>query len=504
MNADHVRAIAESVGVALWEAELPQLCFSYVSPAVVPLAGYPRTAWYEPGFWQSIIHEAERDWVVALCQEQTRAGRDHEIAYRIHAADGTLRHIRDIVSVSVEPGGRTVLRGAFVDVTRAHREEVLRLEAAAESHAAAHRAGILIERLAAEMRGPLAELAASARGLAADPGRARAEAAAVERAAARLEELVAGARHAAGAAPPPAAESGRVDLAALVAEVRESLLPRARARAVDIEVDVEPEARIAIRGDRAGLERMVADLLADALRHASAGQVRLSVRREAGRIRLLVSDEGMPPDRPVATGAGETGKGSSRPCAAHAALQPGSPARTVALETVRALVEERGGSLRTVAHPGIGNRVEVTLPAATPDDEHAGQQRRAVRALYVEDDPTNAEVMTELLKLQGAETVVAAEGPEALARFRAEPFDIVLMDLRLPGMSGIETARRMRAAEAAEDRPRTPIVAVTAHSDRSEVRACIEAGMDAHMAKPLRMDTLAAVMARHVRERAAG
>ncbi|KUJ84372.1 hybrid sensor histidine kinase/response regulator [Microbulbifer flavimaris] len=106
----------------------------------------------------------------------------------------------------------------------------------------------------------------------------------------------------------------------------------------------------------------------------------------------------------------------------------------------------------------------------------------APRVLAVDDHEANRLLIGELLRGQGVETTVAASGEEALELCGQQPFDLILMDIQMPGMDGIETTRQIRAGEA--DR-RTPIIALTAHVGTEEKARLLAAGLDDYLSKPV-------------------
>lgn len=118
----------------------------------------------------------------------------------------------------------------------------------------------------------------------------------------------------------------------------------------------------------------------------------------------------------------------------------------------------------------------------------------AARILVAEDDDINACLVETLLTRCGHEVTVVGDGPAALARLDAEPYDLVLADVRMPGMDGAQLARAVRAR--ADGRARVPIVALTANAAAETRAECLQAGMDAFLVKPVDPDALADLLRR--------
>lgn len=114
--------------------------------------------------------------------------------------------------------------------------------------------------------------------------------------------------------------------------------------------------------------------------------------------------------------------------------------------------------------------------------------------LVADDDPMNRLVAEESLKYLGADVVAVASGSQAVEAATRGTFDLLLMDVHMPDMSGIEATMRLRAAERADGRPRTPIVALTASATVKDQQSCLDAGMDAVLTKPYRIEQLQAVL----------
>lgn len=125
-----------------------------------------------------------------------------------------------------------------------------------------------------------------------------------------------------------------------------------------------------------------------------------------------------------------------------------------------------------------------------------GKTDRCLRILVVEDEPVNQLFLKRLLEKMGHSPRVAGEARQALQCLAEERFDLILMDIQLPDMNGLEATRRIRANPPAKQDPDIPIVAVTAFAMEVNRDQALAAGMDEHIAKPVEIATLERIIAR--------
>ena len=155
----------------------------------------------------------------------------------------------------------------------------------------------------------------------------------------------------------------------------------------------------------------------------------------------------------------------------------------------------RLGSTDTLTKPFFASALRVKiqeLQKAEPQSPETGCTLDGMRFLAAEDNEINAEILTELLELEGAACEIAENGLLALERFRSSEkgeFDAILMDVQMPVMNGHDAARAIRALDR-EDAGSIPIIAMTANAFAEDEKAALDAGMDAHVPKPLDIEVL--------------
>ena len=278
-----------------------------------------------------------------------------------------------------------------------------------------------------------------------------------------------------------------VSIASVIAQSVEAARPPAESRKETLEVDVDPDVGW-VDGDQARLVQVVGNLLDNAIKYTEeGGHIRLTARVDGREVVIAVRDSGVgiatdllphvfdlftQADRSLARRQGGLGIG---------------------LTLVRRLVDMHGGRVEAASEgPGHGSEFTIRLPrlavaAAEPGAEPALEAREgppgpARRVLVVDDQPDSTDSLALFLRLRGHQVHTASDGPGALEEFaRCQP-EVVFLDLGLPGMSGYDVARRLRAMPEARD---VRLVAVTGYgteADREQTRA---AGFDVHLAKPV-------------------
>ena len=197
--------------------------------------------------------------------------------------------------------------------------------------------------------------------------------------------------------------------------------------------------------------------------------------------------------------------------------QENSDARTnyqgtgLGLAITKGLIDQMGGTIEVQSEKGVGSTFTVNLPlainkaavtAARPSDSPAQDTLRGTTILLVEDNALNAEVAEFLLERAGASVLKAWNGQEGVEQFlRSSPgeIDAILMDVMMPVLDGLSAARRLRALDR-PDAKTIPIVAMTANAFVDDMEKTREAGMNAHLSKPLDSEKLLTVLAKLIRK----
>jgi signal transduction histidine kinase/ActR/RegA family two-component response regulator len=283
-------------------------------------------------------------------------------------------------------------------------------------------------------------------------------------------------------------EAADFDLGAAVRSAAALMEVRAQDKGLAFVVDIAPEAEVAVRGDGVRLKQIVTNLVSNAVKFTQAGEVRTTARRTGEMTVVTVEDTGVgfdPADKDRLFGRFQQADGS---------ITRRFGGSGLGLAISRQLAELMGGALDAESTPGRGSRFVLTLPlpdaldgapVAAPESVEELADSGDLRILLADDHPTNRKVVELMLDRPGVRLVAAADGREAFDAFRAEPFDLVLMDMQMPVMDGLSTTRALRAHEATQGRDRTPVIMLTANALPEHVASAQAAGADHHLAKPI-------------------
>lgn len=255
---------------------------------------------------------------------------------------------------------------------------------------------------------------------------------------------------------------------------------------------------------REHLRQVLLNLLGNALKYTREGGVTLNVRRA----------EALAPRVKVEFRITDTGIGISPEQQANlfqplhkatAGLAAGSGSSGLGLAISRMLVERMGGRIGVESDEGWGSTFWFTLPLepapasaviVAPAPAVGLEQLAGRTVLLVEDNRINQQVAIGMLKRLGVTARTADNGEAALVALAESAFDVVFMDVQMPGMDGLEATRHLRSGQAGELNRNVPVIAMTGHVSREDRDACTGAGMNDYVAKPISGDRLREAIAR--------
>jgi PAS domain S-box-containing protein len=298
-----------------------------------------------------------------------------------------------------------------------------------------------------------------------------------------------------------------IDIGHIIGGTMRLMKAAAMEKNLALEVDIDDAVPGHIVGDKLRIRQILSNLVGNAIKFTERGSIKVRARmnRNGGKpvIDIAVSDTGIgiPADRQKAIfDEFEQADGST-------VRKYGGTG--LGLSISRRLAALMDGTLSVESEEGQGATFTLRFPliaadASADDNEEAATERREHetaahderRILIVEDHDINQLLVKALIDKAGFRSDIAADGLEAIAMIeQAEAdgtlYDLVLMDIQMPNMDGIEATRHIRKHGFAQEK--LPIVALTANAYQSDVEECLAAGMQAHLAKPVRMDELASV-----------
>lgn len=281
----------------------------------------------------------------------------------------------------------------------------------------------------------------------------------------------------------------------------------ATSKGVKLEYTISDDVPGWLRGDSGKIRQVLSNIINNAVKFTRQGQIIVDISPAPGHenratedsfvVQILVTDTGIgiPQDKLEAMFDSFT--------QAEHHLSHGSGGLGLGLAIVNRLLQVMGGTIRCSSVEGDGSTFSLVIPlqaspyeqqtplAATMAEE---KPLEGAKVLVAEDDLVNQRYMTRLLEKMGCEVVLAEDGQEAIRVLSEERFDVVLMDVEMPVMNGLEATRAIRTKETGCLQPNIPIVALTAHAMWGDEQRCMHAGMDDYMPKPVDMDTVASII----------
>ncbi len=478
------------------------------SDEVYRIHGVPRS--YEPALAKAMdfYHPDDEDQINAAVERSLKTGADLRFEARIVRADGSVRHVISEGQAELTGQGQVVgLFGVFKDVTddvMAKRELHEALERAEQ---AAHAKSAFLANMSHEIRTPMNGVLGFAKLLSqADlPEAQRKQAELILESGNNMMRLLN------DILDLSKIEAGRismmedpVDIRHVIGRSIELFAPIAQEKGLQLECRISDDLPRWIKGDKLRLRQIIGNLLNNAVKFSQTGTITVSAglisNGDVSRLELKVRDCGIGIDQ----SAHETiFEGFAQ---ANSAIHQQFGGTGLGLPISRELARLMRGDLTVESRLGEGSVFSLSIPAheATVQANDSAEVPLAARkslvgrVLVAEDNEINQLLLSAMLEKLGVEFRVVADGKQTVteiaeAAAKAEPYDIILMDIQMPEMDGYEASRALRRSGAL-----LPIIALTANAFPEDKDRALDAGMQGHLSKPVSVDQLQEALSAHL------
>lgn len=475
----------------------------YISPAIFNLLGW--TLEEMSGDPLDYVHPDDRKQVSKAILDALRTGKQSRLEHRAVHRDGRVVWVECTFRAAASGShGREDAIVVIRDISDRKAMEAELLEAKERAESAAAAKSEFLANMSHELRTPLTSVLGFSNLLAATKSLPETERGYVHRIATASKALLAVINDVLDYSK---LEKGAIDLdprpfspALLTDEVADIIEAQCTAKGLALQVTVDPALPASLLGDEGRLRQVLLNLLGNAAKFTTEGSVALTVSGQAGdqndwRLKATVTDTGI-------------GMAPETIASVFERFAQADPSTTrlyggtgLGLPISKCLIDAMNGQLSVVSRVGKGSTftIEVSLPlsdsTAAPISDDVGSLNGQPRILVVDDTSANRELFSTILTKLGVEVTTACNGVEALNALQSGDYHLVLMDVQMPVMDGLAATREIRRLEAETGR-RTPIVALTANVQPEQIASCRTAGMDDHLAKPLQMPLLIAVLSK--------
>lgn len=534
--------LAKSIEGIIWEIDPKTFRFRFVSEYAQHLLGYPTEQWLnEPDFLINHLHASDHHWVPDLFRQANTSNHDGSFDHRMIAADGRDVWLKHIVRVDDAPRTGGTIKGLAVDISKAKVKADDFAKSCNEALNSARSKTEFLANMSHELRTPMNGIMGMTELLLETElsTHQREHLGAIQSSSDSLlrilNDILDLSKIEAGKLE---FECVEFDLAQLIEETVKIHTVGVFKKDIEFATLLPPDCFVRVSGDPGRLRQVLNNLIGNAIKFTEKGKVIVRVSRyetnsATTRFRFEIEDSGI-----------------GIPTAAQSRLfQPFSQASTsttrqhggtgLGLAICRQLTTGMGGQIGFQSEPGKGSLFWFTVwlqtNAETPgnnkpaessqlsqkvrynEGESLGDSKPPIqidasaspippatdshdsRVLVVDDNSVNLAVVIEALRRFGWKADKASNGIEAVEAFEKRHYDIILMDCQMPQMDGYEAAHQIRSLERKRNEQGDAydpsyIIALTASTLESDRKKCLKAGMDSHLAKPVRLATLKAAM----------
>ncbi len=512
-SEEKFRQLAEAVDAVFWIVDLVNRSQVYVSPAYERIWGYPVEELYEnANAWLEHLHPEDRPRLEANPAEDILEEYNEE--YRIIRADGEVRWIRDrAFSIKNEQGQVYRVAGIAEDISdRKHAEAQLQ-QTNEQLLRATRLKDEFLASMSHELRTPLNAILGMTEALQEDVFGAVSDSQrhalqTIESSGGHLLALINDILDVAKI------ESGQIELnlsATAIAPLCEASVSfvkqQALSKDIKIQLDLSPSVPRMLLDERR-MRQVLINLLNNAVKFTpEGGEITLKVEplshdsspsltTSVTGVRWSVQDTG------IGIAAEHLPKLFQPFVQIDSALNRQFEGTGLGLSLVKRLVELHGGEVGVTSQLGVGSCFSITLPMKTvgsslslipPDtSDHplsASELESSPLILLAEDNPANIQTLSSYLSAKGYQLLLAKDGAEAIQQAQGQQPNLIIMDVQMPGMDGLEAMQRIRQQSWGSD---IPIIALTALALESDEQRCLQAGADEYLSKPVKLKHLVA------------
>jgi len=506
-KSEHLyRLLADNVHDVIWTAD-SALQPLFISPSFTQLTGFPKERAGEVLHREIILSSPfirENDTILSLEKDESLHWETP-----FGTADNRIIWVESVASRLIEnPGNLTGIIGVTRDIT-SRKQMVTELEAAKEKAYAASRAkSRFLANMSHEVRTPMngvigmLQLLQMTRLSDEQEEYVRTALASGESLLTIINDILDNAK----------IESGKVEIKPEPFEILSILSPlitsfknSLSSENVSLNYSISPEVPDIFVADPVRLRQILFNLIGNAVKFTDYGEISISIKvleelkDELLRIGWTISDTGIgipehagdelfEPFTQAETDSGRRRKGTG-----------------LGLSIVKQLVNQMGGEVSIGRNSPRGTVFTFDMLVKICSDRDVIKKQdqitpiltsplRRLSTLIVEDEPINQQILKAILKKLGHKTVVAADGHSALELLTTMDFDVILMDVQMPDIDGIETAKRIRTSKKYEKVREIPIIALTAYAMAGDKEKCEAAGMDYYLAKPVDVKALVRIL----------
>jgi len=516
-----IRHILEHIDVYVYSVNYKdgQLKNRYYSSKCRDITGYEINDYeQDPDLWEKMIHEDDRPGVLEYVAAINAGKKLPAIEYRIIRKDGTSNWVMNTYTSELDEQGRVAhSQGVVIDISDRILMEHNLLVAKNAADAANRAKSDFLASMSHELRTPLNSILGFSQLLAMDEsgtlgGRQKSYIQDIRNSGEHLLAMIGDILDLAKI------EAGKIeiqkkpfDLFDMMNKLSETMQAQAIKKSVHLVLDVASDLG-ALEADEVRIRQVLYNLLSNAIKFTEPGKnVGLEARGEGNRIIIKVWDEGI--------GIPEEDKDRIfNPFEQVRQMNVANQGTGLGLSISQHLVELHGGRIDIQSKLGQGScfivslpgragerRTDRRIPAAGRGVSSDGTGKISREILVVEDNPVNQKLMVAILNSCGLKATMASSGEEAVEIAGSSTFDLIFMDISLPGIDGIETMKRIRRLAAARTLNsrrkadfRTPIIALTAHAMQGDRERFIAEGMDDVLSKPIDIERFKTVLASHL------